>query len=291
MTMSSMLHRAAVVAGMACLCHGGAVAAQNTVLWTNSAGSNAITAVDKTTGALLKQFNPNKGNGRGMVVVGNTIYYTVANGGEVFTLDATTGADLGVAFTVPGATGLSTIAYDGTNFWIGDYSGTNHAYYVSPTGTLLKTISLVNCTDFCDGLEYFNGKLISNRGDTLQPANYDIYDTNGNLLQAGFISNTPHAGRGIAFDGTNFFIADATNIYVYDGTTGAFIRQMTPGGTGQNYEDLSTDYAQRIDTGGGGGGGGTPAAPVNVPTLSEWSLIALLSLLGMIGALRLRRRQ
>lgn len=26
-----------------------------------------------------------------------------------------------------GASALSTIAYDGTNFWIGDYSGTNHA--------------------------------------------------------------------------------------------------------------------------------------------------------------------
>lgn len=288
MRLTSVLARAAAFMFVACLSYAGAADAQNTLLWTNSAGSNAITAVDKNTGVLDRQFNPGKGNGRGMVVVGNTIYFTIANNGNVYKLDATTGADLGIAFTVPGASGLSTIAFDGTNFWIGDYSGTNNAYYVTPTGTVLKTVSLANCTSFCDGLEFFNGKLISNRGDS-PVAVYDVYDTNGVLLQAAFISGS-HQGRGIAFDGTNFFIADASTIYVYDGTTGAFIRQMTPGGTGQNYEDLSTDYAQRIDTGGGGGGGTAPAI-VNVPTLSEWSLIALLSLLGLGGAAALRRRQ
>jgi hypothetical protein len=260
----------------------GFAAAQPNVLWTNSAGSNAITAVDKQTGALIKQFNPNKGNGRGVVVVGNIVYYTVANNGNVYKLDATTGADLGIAFTVAGASGLSNMAFDGTNFWVSDYSGTKNAFYISPTGTLIKTVSLSNCTSFCDGLEFFNNKLISNRGDTLQPANYDIYDTNGVLLQANFIQTT-HAGRGIAFDGTDFYIADANTIYVYNGTTGAFIRQFTPGGTGQNYEDLSLDY--QIILGGG------PTGPVVVPTLTEWGLIVMAALLALSAFFVMRRRR
>ncbi len=88
------------------------------------------------------------------------------------------------------------MAFDGTNFWIGDYSGTNHAYLYSPTGTLLKTISLSNCTGDCDGLEYvvLNGqsRLIENRGDAVGP--YDLYDTNGNLIQADFIDPTKTIG-------------------------------------------------------------------------------------------------
>ena len=273
-----------MLAGVTAFAFAQGAAAQANVLWTNSAGSNAITAVDKTTGALLKQFNPGKGNGRGVVTVGNIVYYTVADNGNVYKLDATTGADLGIAFTIAGSSGLSNMAFDGTNFWISDYSGTKNAYYVSPTGALLKTISLSLCSSYCDGLEYFNGKLISNRGDTLQPANYDVYDLNGNVLQANFIQTT-HAGRGIAFDGTNFFIADATNVYVYSGTTGALIRQMTPGGTGKNYEDLSLDYSVVIPP--------IPVTPVNVniPTLSEWSMIALLVMLAIAGAIGLRRQR
>jgi hypothetical protein len=291
--MSTALRRAAVVVvGAVAFAVAQGAAAQANILWTNSAGSNAITAVDKATGTLIKQFNPGKGNGRGIVVVGNTVYYTVAGNGNVYKLDATTGADLGVAFVVAGASGLSTIAYDGTNFWIGDYSGTKNAYYVTPTGTLLKTIALSLCTSFCDGLEFFNGKLISNRGDTLAPANYDVYDLNGNVLQANFINTatapspfTNHAGRGIAFDGTDFYISDASNVYVYNGTTGVFIRQMSPGGTGKNYEDLSLDYNIVIP----------PVVPpvtnLPIPTLSEWSLIALLVMLSIAGAIALRRKQ
>jgi hypothetical protein len=41
---------------------------------------------------------------------------------------------------------------------------------------------------------------------------------------------------------------------------------------------------------GGPGGGGPPAAFTQVPTLSQWALLALMALLGMGGAFRLRRR-
>jgi hypothetical protein len=126
------------------------------------------------------------------------------------------------------------MAYDGTNFWIGDYSGTNHAYMYSPTGTLLATISLGMCEGYCDGLEYFNGMLISNRYDggfaRAGGNQYDIYDLAENLITADFIDTNGHGnGTGIAFDGTDFFISDIFNnkISVWDGTTGAWLRDIT----------------------------------------------------------------
>jgi DNA-binding beta-propeller fold protein YncE len=257
--------------------------AQPNRLYGDSAGSNRIDVIDPATGALIRSCSPAKGNGRGMVVVGNNAYFTVAESNNVYRMDINTCADLGVAFSVTGAFGLSTIAYDGTNFWIGDYSGTNHAFYYSPTGTLLKTITLANCTGFCDGLEYFNGKLISNRGDAFN-APYDVYDTNGNLLQAAFI--TPNfSATGIAFDGTNFYVSNifGASVSVFDGTTGAFIKNLPlTGGAGFLIEDLSFDYQLRPDTGG--------RQATGAPALGETALVILMVGLAGGGFFRLRRR-
>jgi hypothetical protein len=269
--------------------------AQALNLYGDSAGSNRIDVINPATGTLIRSCSPAKGNGRGMVVVSNVGYFTIADNNNVYQLDINTCADLGIAFSVAGATGLSTIAYDGTNFWIGDYSGTNKAYYYSPTGTLLKTITLSMCTGFCDGLEYFNGKLISNRGDDIN-APYDVYDTNGTLLQAAFITpNFP--ATGIAFDGTNFYISSpiAGTIGVFDGTTGAFIKTLTlNGGSGFLIEDLSFDYQQVLPTPTPTGVVATVTptrAPVTavVPTLG-FPMLALLGAALVGTALLLMRR-
>ena len=252
-------------------------------IWKNEAGSNRIEAIDSVTGAVLKSFTPGKGNGRGIVTIGNIVYYTVASSNNVFKLDATTGADLGIAFSITGASGLSAISYDGTNFYIADYSGTKNAYLVTPSGTLLKTVILSNCSSFCDGLEFFNGKLISNRGDNISPGIYDIYDLNGALLTAAFITDNHGVGsRGIAFDGTNFIVASGTLISTYSGTTGAFISSI-PASTGL-IEDVSFDFASRPDTGG-------PPADISVPTLSEWALILLVLMVGGLAVRPLLRRR
>src|SRR5438309_1684476 len=127
-------------------------------LYFDTAGQPNLGTVDPTTGAVIDQFTPASAsghNGRGAVVVGDIFYYTLADTGNVYAANRVTHTDLGVQFTVAGSTGLSTIAFDGTNFWIGDYSGTNQAYYYTPSGTLLKTITLSGCTSFCDGLEFF----------------------------------------------------------------------------------------------------------------------------------------
>ncbi len=258
-------------------------------IYGNSAG-NGLYKIDKTTGIVAAQCQQSKGNGRGIVVVANVVYFTVANSGNVYKTNFTSCSDDGIAFAVPGSSGLSTIAFDGTNFWIGDYTGTNAAYYVSPTGTLITTIHLSQCTGFCDGLEFFNGKLISNKADR-PPTGYDVYSTTGTLLQPDFIPGAPtqpYDKTGIAFDGANFYVSDIANqnLQVFNGTTGAFIQTVHI--TGMNFstaiEDLSADYAIVL---------GPPPAPPGatvIPTMSEWGLAAMSLLLAVSAFFVIRRR-
>src|ERR1700694_2326242 len=246
-----------------------------TFIYANSASSPStqrLYKIDATTGAVVNTCLLKKGNGRGIVVISNLAYYTVADSNNVFKADINTCQDFGVAFSVFGAMGLSTMAFDGTNFCIGDYSGTKKAYYYSPTGTLITTVSLANCTASCDGLEFFNGKLISNRGDGLQP--YDIYGTSGTLLNPAFITAS-FTATGIAFDGTNFFVSDifGQKLQVYNGTTGVLVKTITITGMvqGANYiEDLSADYSLRPDT---------QPPPVVDPCCPPWNTTQLTNML------------
>lgn len=214
-------------------------------LFANNAvdGAPYIYQIDPTTGAVVQTITNTQGfNGRGVIDVNNTLYYTTSGSGDVYQYDLTTHTPTGIAFSVGGASGLASITYDGTNFWIGDYSGSNHAFLYSPTGTLLRTITLANCTGFCDGLTYFvsggTGYLMSNRVDGCcggTPVAYDVYDTNGNLVHPDVISN-PQDSTGIAWDGTNFWTSN-----IFNGS----ISEWSPTGTLLLTENV---------TGGGGGG-------------------------------------
>ena len=146
---------------------------------------------------------------------------------------------------------MSTLAWDGSTFWTSDYTGNNNAYQIDINGNTLKTIQLSFAGNNYDGMEYFNGKLIANRGDAATGP-YDVYDLDGNLLQAAFITTTG-SSTGIAFDGTYFYTSNifAGTLSQWDGTTGAFIADIALSGNGYSFliEDLSVDYAQRPDTG------------------------------------------
>jgi hypothetical protein len=203
-----------VLLALACLLSFAYTAHADEYIYGNNYGSgpDIVSQIDVTTGgAVTNNYNVSGGNGRGVVQVGNLLYTTTANSNVVTAFDLTTHIST-TAFAVTGATGLSTMAYDGTNFWIGDYSGTNHVYEYSPSGTLLNTVSLPLCTAYCDGLEYLaanGGELISNRADEPASGQYDIYSLTGTLLTSDFIHATTctSGSTGIAFDGSNYFVS------------------------------------------------------------------------------------
>ena len=287
--MNTTMRLVAVIGAVAMGLFAGAAAAQVQYIYGNSAsgGAGRMYQIDLATGAVVKSCPQTKGNGRGIVIVGNTAYYTVADSSNVYKMDWLTCADQGVAFTVGAVTGIATIAYDGTDVWLGEYNSTgNRAFKYSLSGALLSTITLPNCSSNCDGLEWFQGKLISNNDDG--GSNYTIYSTAGAVITPNVIQ-TGSFSTGIAFDGTDFFISFPTSsprtIRRYSGTTGALLQTITITGMtvgADQIEDLSVDYNIVIN----------PVAAVPllpVPTLSEWALYLLAALLAL-SAFVMRRR-
>lgn len=252
------------------------------VVYTNNAGSPTVQAFDLGTGARTLSFSAPGSNGRGIVVVGNVVYTTDANSGFISKTNLATGASLG-GFQIAGATSLSTITYDGDNFWVSDYAGTNRAFKISPTGAILATITLSKSQGNYDGLEYFNGKLIANKVDgAISTSNqYSVYDLNGMLLIENFIDTTGRGrGTGIAYNGTNFYISDlfSNRLTIWSGSTGAYLGALNLVNSANVVEDISFDFEARDDTCrvNCGGGNGVPV-PASLPLLA-------LGLMGLAAA-------
>jgi PEP-CTERM motif len=251
----------------------------DSVIYAMSAGNSGVQVYDANTGDQLQTIVTSEmrsNNGRGVVKVGDILYYTGASQNSVFGFNLKTSADLGVVFSVAGSSGLATMAFDGTDLYLGDYSGTNNVYKYSLGGTLLQTIPLSQCTGFCDGLEYAQGHLISNERDGANgpPSAYDSYSLNGTLLTKNFITAT-FGATGIAYDGTDFWVSDVYGgrLDRYD-ASGKFIGVTTLKSPTFLVEDLSFDYSQVL---------GTPE-PGSI-------LLLGLGLMGVAGYVRHRNRR
>lgn len=227
-----------------------------------SGGNVNLEAFDSTTGLLIpgQQFLvPNltaRGdNGRGVALLGNTIYYTTANSGNIYVTDAVSHADLGILVNT-GFRGIANVATDGISIYASDYqtsSGVVNKYNTS--GALVGTVNVG--TGFGrDGFEVQNNPLlnggattfISNRGDLSSP--YDVYKSDGTLLVSAFIDPSlngfGNAQTGIAYDGNHYFVSQIFNNALLEYTgAGGFIRKIDLSGTlnpftGQRFfEDLS----------------------------------------------------
>lgn len=218
---------------------GANVAGAATTVWAFNAsfGNPHIQAYDLATGNAVADFGaPNKdalrgrANGRGIAVVGTTIYYTLADTPNVYKTDALTQADLGIAFTTILTPGINSLSWDGTSFWMvasqpadPTKPADGKVYQYSLTGTLLKTLVLAgreNTNLAPNGLEITASGIVVNRGSVP----YDIYDFSGNMITPGFIT-APFRTTGIAFDGVDYIVSDVINrqLAIFDGA-GNFLR-------------------------------------------------------------------
>jgi len=243
-----------------CLIASRVTAYADSIIWGNSASSGNVSleAFDSVTGVPVQQFLvPNltaRGdNGRGVAVLGHTIYYTTADSGNIYITNDSTHADLGILVNT-GFAGIANVATDGTFIYASDYqtsSGTVNKYDTS--GNLVGTIN-VGSGFGRDGFEVQNNPniaggaltFISNRGDLTSP--YDVYSATGTLLISAFINPAANgfgtAQTGIAYDGTDYFVSQifSNELLEYSGT-GAFIGVIPLLGTSPSGSRLLEDLS------------------------------------------------
>ena len=241
-----------------------------------------------TDGSLLRQVNLGAGfSPGGIALVGNTGYVSSTTDGLIRSFDLSTGA-LGSSFS-SGKAALGSLSADGNGLWANDYGGGNFAFHFTFAGVNDQSVRLANCGSFCNAIEYYrigtNGFLLANRGETEDPAAYDVYTTTGTLVQAGLISGVP-TGAGAAYDpmASLFYVSN-----VFDGTlqtynlNGTAAGTVTLGGTAPD-TGFQTDFpGQRFVS------DLAIAAATATPVPEPATLGMLGGLLGVAGLLRQRR--
>lgn len=241
----------------------------NTIIWANDARGNGsiIEAFDVNeaagTGMLTTSFAaPNaaaQGHiGRGIAVVGSTIFYSVDDSGSVF-LTSTSGTDFGVAFNTE-LPGIGSITSDGQFLYLTPSNAPNNpavsenVYKYTFGGTLLGTTLLVPSTGPLNsavgrtGLEVVASDFVANQGNNAGP--YDQFAVTGALLTPAFIPGG-FGASGVTFDSTFYYTADVEavpSIFNVYNVSGTFVKQISlTGCPGPNqlcdFQDLSVAVA------------------------------------------------
>lgn len=202
------------------------------------------------TGAVVDAFAIPFGSGSAasIAVVGNFGYYTLLGNTNVYKVDMTTHASLGVGFAIAADSGINGITPDafGHLWFAGGNSAPLREY--NTAGTLLSTHDFPTAANsYRDGSVVFGGFVVANRGDQQGP--YDKYSISGGntpltLMTSSFITTTGPGSNGIAFNGVNFYTSDeqAHKVSKWD-ASGNFvsIANLDPGSRYENWTFASQD--------------------------------------------------
>ena len=187
------------------------------------------------TGAVVDSFAVpflNNGRAASIAVVGNVGYYTILEDANVYKVDMTTHAYLGVAFNTGDSTRMNGITVDSNaHLWFAHGDSTALQEF-DTSGVLLSTHAFpVPSISYRDGSVVYGGNLVANRGDQNGP--YDKYAIGaGNAAltytaQPFIVDPVQDSGNnGIAFNGVNFYVSneqlhrvakyDVNGVYVSD---------------------------------------------------------------------------
>jgi hypothetical protein len=208
-----------------------------TLYGINASLNQEFKATDTVTGSDHSIASPSTTLGIGIATDGSTIYTSTGQNGTIYKSDLN-GIQTG-SIATPNQYNWS-LAYGDGFLWSLDTFSSNKVFKIDPnSGSIASTFTLALATPYATGIEYFDGKLIANRGNGSNI--YDVYDLSGGLLTANFIdASTSALGRltdGIAYDGNNFYIATTNNntIGVYN-SNGAYQSTID---NGEVYYDIA----------------------------------------------------
>jgi hypothetical protein len=208
-----------------------------------------IQKLNGDNGTVVDQFALPFGSGSGasIAVIGNVGYYTLLGNANVYKVDMTTHAGLGIAFNTGDATWMNGITNDADgNLWFAHGGGASLQEF-NATGTLLHTYSFPTPANaYRDGSVVFNGFVIANRGDQQGPYDkYAIPGIDGALTYVDQPFITALGGNnGIAFNGTDYYVSnEQTHIVSKYDVNGAFVSQasLPAGSRYENWTFASQD--------------------------------------------------